>query len=786
MSEPASVDRRSVWLVFALALVVLAPTTGDFGLTYDEPAYRYSQLASGQWWEGLARARSKADVEALFEPDALLYHWPYARHGINFHPPFAGQLNLLSYELLGAWLKDIPARRLATVVEFALTVTILFAFMCRRYGPWVAATAAGALLFMPRLYGQAHLIDTDMPGLFLWVSTALAFWVGLHDANARRWRILVGVLLGLAFVEKMGAVIVLLPLLAWLVLGRLPKARDGASWIDGIVTTGAMLVPLGAAYLELRRLSGLLPPPAMTNLFVHRPPSALPGAILLGPLGVWAVRRLAGRLAKRSPIWGVERPALEIWTSILAFAPAVGWLGNPAWWRETMPRLAHYYALSRQRRGSLPDIQILYLGQIYEYSLPWHNAWVLIAVTVPPVVLIAAIIGLNRLARARRDPVPLYFLFHLAVLPVLRMLETPAHDGVRLFLPAFFFLAAFAGWGAIDWADGLSRHFGHRNALRAVAVASVVGTSAWDLVRIHPYELSYYNAFIGGPRGAWRRGFELTYWYDAFNPQALADINAKLPRGAVVEFGNQQSAPTTFQELQSLGELRGDIRLSGGPGRAFPYIWLLTHDSKASAFTRILFAMTPELEWRPSRLGGARVAAVFDQVAASRAWALQLMLDAKSPNGRRKAAAGLRGLPILGRFWGEGLTPAAPLGFNEGIVRWAKDDPTGLRSAARALASNAESTRPEAKRLREILDRYPAEAALLFRTRPEALIEAVEILIRHPEELRRLMGRYGYTDPDELGGALDAGVVRAEPAKAARPDRDAAGSNDLGLGFGGP
>ena len=93
-------------------------------------------------------------------------------------------------------------------------------------------------------------------------------------------------------------------------------------------------------------------------------------------------------------MWGVERPALETWTAILAFAPVVGWLGNPAWWRETLPRLAHYYTLSNQRRGALPDIQIIYFGQIYEYSLPWHNAWVLIGITVPVAILAAAAIGL--------------------------------------------------------------------------------------------------------------------------------------------------------------------------------------------------------------------------------------------------------------------------------------------------------------------------------------------------------------------------------------------------------
>ena len=53
----------------------------------------------------------------------------------------------------------------------------------------------------------------------------------------------------------------------------------------------------------------------------------------------------------KHPVWGVERPALETWTAILAFAPLVGWLGNPAWWRETLPRLAHYYMLNTDRRG---------------------------------------------------------------------------------------------------------------------------------------------------------------------------------------------------------------------------------------------------------------------------------------------------------------------------------------------------------------------------------------------------------------------------------------------------
>ena len=155
--------------------------------------------------------------ETMFDPLALLYYWPYGRYGINFHPPLAGQLNLATYAIFGHWMKDIPARRMATVIEFALTIAIGFHFLARRYGVWVGLVMAGSLLLMPRLYGQAHLIDTDTPGLLLWAATALAFWKGLYEPRARRWRVAVGILLGLAFVEKMGAVVVLVPLLLWLI-----------------------------------------------------------------------------------------------------------------------------------------------------------------------------------------------------------------------------------------------------------------------------------------------------------------------------------------------------------------------------------------------------------------------------------------------------------------------------------------------------------------------------------------------------------------------------------------
>lgn len=767
---------RRWWLatciVLAAALGLTVPTTGDFGLTWDEPAYRYSQILSAQWWDALVHGH---DVARLMTPDALLYYWPYGRFGINFHPPLAGQLNLATHVLFRRWVPDLPSRRLASVFEYALTIALGFGFLARRYGPWVGGVMAGSLLLMPRVYGDGHIAATDTPGLLLWAATAMAFWKGLYEPHARRWRVAVGVLLGLAFVEKMAAVAVLVPLAGWLVVVSLPRAfrREGAkgAWTDAVVTTLPMLVALGVAFVAILDLSRRLPAPNETNLFVHRPRTALPGAILAVPLGVWLVRRLLGRLFPSSPVWGGERPALEIGTAILAFAPVVGWLGNPAWWVETLPRLAHYYRLNTDREGALPDIHIFYLGRTYLFSLPWHNAWVLIAITVPASILVAAAVGLGyALARVRRDRLPLYFVVHFATLPALRMLPTPAHDGVRLLLPTFFFLACLAGWGTICVADGLATILRVRRAVvRALAAALVLAPAAWQLVAVHPFELSYYNEWIGGPRGARRAGFELTYWYDAFNDRTIAAIEKVLPPGATIDYVNDKLEAPTFAELQTLGHLRADLDLSPADSRAYPYhAWLLTQDSKASSMTRLLYAMKPLYGLRPRQLDGLRVASVYDPAAVSRASALNLLargtgapVPAPEPPPWIK-----KHTPWLGRFWGAGLTFASRPTVDETAFRWARNDREGLRAAVREIASgrplNEDS---DAGRLMRFLSRFDQPdrpdgflAARTLRARPHALIEAAAILIAHPDAVRAVLTHPGYTDPETFGGYLDRDV----------------------------
>jgi 4-amino-4-deoxy-L-arabinose transferase-like glycosyltransferase len=772
MNEPS---RSRRWLlrglVFALALAALLATLQDFGLTWDEPAYFLCQMKTVGWWKHLATARTQAELAALVGPDRLLEDWPYGRFGLCFHPPLAGQLSTLTHALFRGWVGEIAGCRVAPVVELALAVAILFAFLERRYGVWVGGVAAAALLLMPRVYGDGHIAGTDMPGLLIWTATALAAWKGLNEPHGRRWRVATGVLLGLAFVTKANALLVVLPLVVWLALTRLDPRRLGwADWIDGLVSTTAMLLPLYVAWAEVRRLAHIMAPPTEANLYDPQPATTVPATILLVPLAAWMLRRGLGWVRRGSPIWGVERPALESLTAMLAFAPPIAWLGNPAWWRETMPRLAHYYALSAGRRGTLPEIPVLYFGQAYYYNLPWHNGWVLIGITVPATLLIAGAIGLMYALRVvRRDRLPVYFVVHLVTLPCIRMLETPAHDGVRLFLPTFVFLAALVGWGTLWVADGLARLVRMPGAgARAAFAALVLLPAGVQLVRIHPYELSYYNELIGGPRGAWRRGCELTYWFDALNPPTLAQIQAVLPRNVHLRTAEGQATPLFyFEVLQYLGHLRRDLRLERLTTDEFPYVWLLTNDSKAGAYSRLLFALRPWYASRPRQLRGLRVITVADPDAAARAWALQLLVDRPVPGPRRKPARAPlppwlhRMVPWLGRFWGEGLTPLPPLGINEPLMAWVHDDPRGLLAAARQVAAGAlDDASPDVGRLmgylteRDKPDGFPSRL-VRHRSRRGAILEAVQILVARPEAVRAVLLRYPFTNPDDVGGYLD-------------------------------
>ncbi len=133
-------------------------------------------------------------------------------------------------------------------------------------------------------------------------------------------------------------------------------------------------------------------------------------------------------------------------------------------------------------------------------------------------------------------------------------------DGVRHFLELFPALAAVAGLGAatlIRLAGKLHPAVARRPARALLAVAALL-PGAWTMLATHPFQIAYWNALAGGPRGAYQKDLPQAgdYWGMSYrlglrwlNEHAEPDALLAVP---VVEHAVRLVAPV---------RLRPDIRL---------------------------------------------------------------------------------------------------------------------------------------------------------------------------------------------------------------------------------
>tara|TARA_B100000470_G_scaffold186435_1_gene151879 strand:- start:634 stop:1326 length:693 start_codon:yes stop_codon:yes gene_type:complete len=164
------------------------------------------------------------------------------------------------------------------------------------------------------------------------------------------------------------------------------------------------------------------------------------------------------------------------------------------------------------------------------------------------------------------------WLIAAAVLPLVVMLPgTPAHDGTRLYRPAFYFAAFLAAGGferlRLRWIGD------HRPKIPWIAAGVLVFVAIGTNATIHPAGLSYYNSLVGGFTEATRPVplghslpeprrplHEVSYWWELFNREALDQMQEHLPQGARLTFFPEHYGK---QMLKSWGHLRDDIQLVG-------------------------------------------------------------------------------------------------------------------------------------------------------------------------------------------------------------------------------
>ena len=258
---------------------------------------------------------------------------------------------------------------------------------------------------------------------------------------------------------------------------------------------------------------------------------------------------------------------------LVVIGPAVFVLGWPWLWIDFVPHVREYLAFHLRHA----DYNIWYLGRLWENEpAPWHYPFVLTAVTTPALVLGLSLVGAIR-AWPRRDVSPEATLLLCGLLIALlpnALPNSPKYNGVRLFLPAFPFLAALAG-GGFAWLQSkvtaLLKSDSPDRARLAPLVAAALGAilllpGLSGVARTYPYQLAYYNSLVGGTKGATARGFETIYWGQSLAeaPPFLNSLQQPSPLVLVIPKGTIY----LLELQQQVGLVRPEVRFTGDETQA--------------------------------------------------------------------------------------------------------------------------------------------------------------------------------------------------------------------------
>lgn len=221
------------------------------------------------------------------------------------------------------------------------------------------------------------------------------------------------------------------------------------------------------------------------------------------------------------------------------------YLLNPDYWFSPISRINEFIMQSVTRRSWTP-FKVFFNGEFYKYRGPFYYPFTMFFITTPILHILLLFTGLfyfstNRESRNNHKMILicacLIFPFFILTLPI-----SPAHDGIRYLLPAFPFAACFMTIGLEKtWYFIRERRFNLtvlKRIFQWVVAAALTFILAMDLrspARYPPFELSYYNRIIGGVSGAFRHGYETTYWWEILNDDILALLNTKCA-GSLIYF----------------------------------------------------------------------------------------------------------------------------------------------------------------------------------------------------------------------------------------------------------
>lgn len=556
--------------VAVFVLLILLVTSDRLPLTWDEgeSVDRVEHLLT---WLGTDHPLTVKSIEE---------HWAFTTR-IEGHPAGYGLVIALGKTIytflpgLNNLFSPKTEYRFGPLLLFAITIGVVFNHLHCRFSQSVAVFWVLTVLLLPRVFAHLHIAACDSPLLSCW----LLCWATFNSA----------------FIPK-----------------------------DNLDPSKNELSASPPTFLNLKMSANAGKMPAFPVLF---------RVVLWGfCLGLTLSMKFTGWIAIIPCFLTVLILPNRIKNMFCRFLPglflalAVFFLLNPPLWVDPIQGFLQFFSLNTSRTGF--NISILFLGQMYnlDHSLPWYNTIVWVLITIPLGFLLLGLYGVYSLFR--RSPhltfgIRFSLLLNAMILLIVRAIPgTPPHDGVRLFVPAFPFLAMIIAMGAtalffptekIRESAGKKPAFAgsrpsrlhkrkdagkmpafaefFRSALLPIKPLSrlfvilVFVFSLFNMFWYSPQWLSYYNAVIGGLNGAKRAGMEPTYYWDALDGEVLDWIARNTDQDELVCFS--ASSTKNMLLLRKWGELERDFfRRSATDQQGKPIRWYILQRRPSGEYPR--------------------------------------------------------------------------------------------------------------------------------------------------------------------------------------------------------
>ncbi len=492
-------------------VALLLAGSRDLGMSRDESFYVLAAQDYGAWFEELAE-----DPSTALTQESIDRGWDYNHE----HPGFVKSMFALSWIAHQKWEifpDDSSAFRFPGMLSAGLLLWLIYIFGSRVFGRSAGLFAAMAYALMPRPFYHAHLDCFDVPITLMITLAIYAYWRSLRS---RLWVVGFGLAFGLALASKHN------------------------TWV-------------------------------------------LPGIFLIH--FVWMVLGIRGQKRRGEPVPAniSTRPWWMI--SMSTLGPLV-FLGTWPWlWNDTLARLGWYIRFHTGHEY----YNIAYLGETwFRPPFPIHYPFVMTLVTVSLVVLCLSVYGLAYRFRAaipepwarrfwpngkakpdasRTDVLLIGAM--LAPVVVIALPSSPIFGATKHWMPAYPFLAMYAGlgfWRLAErlkvWARKWFKPARWRQTAATLALAIVLlAPSAADAVHSHPFGLSHYTFVAGGVPGAADMGMNRQFW--GFTTGSLVDFfKEEMPDGGTVWLCDTTNI--AWRMLQRDGLIPSNIRDTGNMARA--------------------------------------------------------------------------------------------------------------------------------------------------------------------------------------------------------------------------